>query len=473
MRKLLAFSIALWMLMAGALSAMAEGEPARYTGVPVQDLTIRATKSQSGKRVGKVLAGQTIEIISLERDWFLVRDGDAEGYVVAGLVGELEALDPDDPVPPNYLKPNPKTFRPFYRAKASGQISMRLTPEEDGKLVATLYEKDLVELNKLAPEWTVVKKGKKLGYVRTESLTALETLDPYRGLSEGEKVFPYAARLMAPHDVTGTMQSQLGVLQSLPVGAVVPVGEPDQNGDVLMPYKRTVGQLSGDALELVPVMSPEDALPGDLIGVFATFFTADEDRDIIVGRLHNLQMGVDFFDGCIVEAGDTFSFNATAAPYNRDKGYKVGPIINYVSDKKTGYGGGICQVSTTLYNVLLQLPVEIGRWQTHSSYGIDYAPVEFDAAVGKGDLDLRFVNTLPYAIHMKMDLWDGVITVRIYRDGDIAADPVAPQAEEAPIEEMPIGEMPIGETPTDETLTEETAPEELNEEEIADVEAEG
>jgi vancomycin resistance protein YoaR len=75
----------------------------------------------------------------------------------------------------------------------------------------------------------------------------------------------------------------------------------------------------------------------------------------------------------------------------------------------------VCQVSTTLYDALLQLPVEIVRQQVHSSYGIFYAPLDMDAAVGAGNLDLRFRNVLDYPVVLVFDTAYGVLTVRIFR----------------------------------------------------------
>lgn len=310
------------------------------------------------------------------------------------------------------------SFDPLYTARVTRQSSLRDTDSKGGKLVATLYRNDLVELGEIGDEWTHARKGGKVGYILTESLKDLDILSPYQSLQDGETHFPYAATALAPVAITGTVYGQTGELQTIPEGAVVAVGNPDDNGDVLLPYKRTIGQLSGASVRLDPVMPVEEAQPGDLIGVYSTFFNADMGRELIVGRLHNIEKGVNLLDGYKISAGSQFSFNDIAAPYTRSNGYALGPIINYTSDKKTGYGGGICQVSTTLYNVVLQLPMEIVRSQPHSSRGIDYAPVGFDAAVGNGGLDFTFFNNAPYAVRMRVNVWDGVITVRMYRDAE-------------------------------------------------------
>ena len=320
--------------------------------------------------------------------------------------------------PPASAGGDAEDFEPVYTGRVTKKSSLRSIDSTSGKLVATLYRNDTVELGEVGEEWTPARKGGKAGYILTESLKDLNILSPYRALPDGEEVFPYAATALAPTAIVGTVYGQTDALQTIPKDAVVAVGGPDQDGGLLLPYKRTVGRISADSLQLERVVPAAEAQPGDLIGVFSTFFTADLSRDLLAGRLHNIQKGVELLDGRTVAPGEQFSFNEVCAPYTSGNGYKKGPIINYVSDKKSGYGGGICQVSTTLYNVLLQLPQEMAivRWQTHSSRGIEYAPVDFDAAVGAGNLDLSFINDAPFAVRMRLNLWDGVVTVRMYRD---------------------------------------------------------
>ncbi|MCL2811236.1 MAG: VanW family protein [Clostridia bacterium] len=310
-------------------------------------------------------------------------------------------------------------FEPVYTARITVRSSLRTEPDENSRRVATLYKGDAVELDEIGEVWTLAQRAGNVGYVLTASLRNVEVLSPYHGLPEGEEFFPYAATALAPAKITGAIHGSLGEeLQTIPKDAVIAVGMPDEDGGLLLPYMRTVGRADSKQFRLEPVVHIDDALPGDLIAVYATFFAADIERSLMAGRLHNIQKGVELFDGVVVLAGEQFSFNAIAAPYTKANGYERGPIINYTSDKKSGFGGGICQVTTTLYNALLQLNVHIVRWAPHSSRGIEYAPVGFDAAVGTGNLDFIFENDLPYPVRMALNVWDGVVTVRLYCAAD-------------------------------------------------------
>lgn len=85
-----------------------------------------------------------------------------------------------------------------------------------------------------------------------------------------------------------------------------------------------------------------------------------------------------------------------------------------ISSDGEGYGGGVCQVSTTMYNALLSLPLRITKWAIHRDIGVPYIPVGFDSAVGSYT-DLSFINTLPYPIRIEAVPQNGVLSVFIYR----------------------------------------------------------
>ena len=199
-------------------------------------------------------------------------------------------------------------------------------------------------------------------------------------------------------------------------GSILAVSALDEHMAVTLPYDRTTGRIQATSnLELESVNPWDEAQMGDLIAVLSTYYDPEQRTQAQIGRLHNILQGVERLNDVIIVAGEKFYFNDFCAPYTQSNGYMEGPIVNYVSSAKLGYGGGICQVSTTLYNAILQIPVEVIKWQVHSSYGISYAPLDFDAAVGNGNIDLRLRNTLPYDVRLAMQAEGGVLTVRVYR----------------------------------------------------------
>lgn len=108
-------------------------------------------------------------------------------------------------------------------------------------------------------------------------------------------------------------------------------------------------------------------------------------------RAENLKLAVAALDGTILKPGEEFSFNAWVGPRIREMGYKEAPVL--VSGEITeDIGGGVCQVSTTLYNMALLSGMEIIERTSHSA-PVSYVPPGRDAAVAFDYLDLRFKNS--------------------------------------------------------------------------------
>ena len=263
-------------------------------------------------------------------------------------------------------------------------------------------------------DWAYVQQDKVVGYVRADHLRYFKRYDPYGPYIPGVTWYPYAALAKEETEIfedgTGTL------LRTVPAGVVMAVSALDGDMSVTLPYDRTTGRIHATGgLELEAVKPWDEAQMGDLIAVFSTYYDPEQTTDVQIGRLHNIMEGVTRLSDVVVPAGEKFYFNDFCAPYTKSNGYALGPIINYVSDKKLGYGGGICQVSTTLYDAILQIPIEVIKQQVHSAYGISYAPLDMDAAVGAGNIDLRLRNTLPYDIRFALQAVGGVLTVRVYR----------------------------------------------------------
>ena len=396
---------------------MPDGETVLYTGVADIDLTMREKMSKSAKKLESVQAGETVDILELGDEWFYVIKNGVKGYILAKHVKQLTATMEDVIVPEKYIEAVEPEFMQLYTATATINLSVRKEMDRESKLLATVYEDEQIAVSTMEGEWALVRKGKQVGYVLSAYLKQFKAVDPYAALIPGVTVYPYAAALT--REVTVRDASTGETLQTLPAGSVISVNEPRPDGSIELPYKRTTAVIAPedmDALVLTPTELWEDCQPGELLCVFSTFFDPDETSELLEGRRYNMLEGVRRIGGTVLAPQERFSFNDLAAPYTQSNGYMKGPIINYTSSDKSGYGGGICQVSTTLYNAILQIPIKIVRSQPHSSVGIDYAPIDFDAAVGNGNIDLRFDNYLAYPIRIDAQMTNGVVTVLIYRN---------------------------------------------------------
>lgn len=116
-------------------------------------------------------------------------------------------------------------------------------------------------------------------------------------------------------------------------------------------------------------------------------------------RLHNICLACKSIDGTFLESGDTFSFNAIVGARTEKRGYKTAKIIvggRFVD----GVGGGVCQVSTTLYNTALLAGLTIIEHHPHS-LSVGYVSPSFDAMVNSSFADLKFINDSLGPVYIK------------------------------------------------------------------------
>ncbi len=107
-------------------------------------------------------------------------------------------------------------------------------------------------------------------------------------------------------------------------------------------------------------------------------------------RKNNIALATKSINGTLVDVGAEFSFNRTVGARTLKRGYKNAKII--VDGKFVdGVGGGVCQVSTTLYNAVILAGLEINEYHPHS-LPVSYVAPSFDAMVNSGSADLRFTN---------------------------------------------------------------------------------
>lgn len=130
-------------------------------------------------------------------------------------------------------------------------------------------------------------------------------------------------------------------------------------------------------------------------------------------RCHNVARATSSLNGVTIQAGETFSFNKIVGPRTESNGYKQSKIIldGLYAD---GIGGGVCQVSTTLYNALLLS--EILPIASQHTLVSSYVQPGFDAMVSYGGADLTFVNDTGFPLYVsgKADLANKSVTFTIY-----------------------------------------------------------
>ena len=129
-------------------------------------------------------------------------------------------------------------------------------------------------------------------------------------------------------------------------------------------------------------------------------------------RKNNIKLATQAINGIIINPGEEFSFNKTTGLRNAENGYSSAKIIvggEYVE----GFGGGVCQVSTTLYNAALLSGLKITEVHPHSLPS-SYIEPGFDAMVNMGSSDLKFLNNTENSYILTASANSGVCRVAIY-----------------------------------------------------------
>ncbi|MCM1190728.1 MAG: VanW family protein [bacterium] len=156
----------------------------------------------------------------------------------------------------------------------------------------------------------------------------------------------------------------------------------------------------GDVQELAQVQ--------DLLGSFTTSYSSSN-----AARSANVENGCRLIDGITLYPGEEFSTYEAVAPFTGGNGYfMAGSYINgRVVDS---LGGGICQVSTTLYNAVLRAELEVTKRYSHSMV-VSYVDLSADAAIAESSgKDFKFVNSLDYPIYIEGYTGEKKITFNIY-----------------------------------------------------------
>ena len=172
--------------------------------------------------------------------------------------------------------------------------------------------------------------------------------------------------------------------------------------------------LEGDGTELTvvaevqkPSVTKEElSQVKDVLGTATTYYGSSYERNT------NVEVGASKINGTLIMPGETFSVTAAVTPFNADNGYYPAP--SYESGQVVDtYGGGICQVSTTLYNAVLKAELQVDERHNHTML-VSYVDPSKDAAIAEGLMDFIFTNNTDAPIYIYGVGYQGTLNFTIY-----------------------------------------------------------
>lgn len=143
-----------------------------------------------------------------------------------------------------------------------------------------------------------------------------------------------------------------------------------------------------------------------LVSSYETFYGG------VPNRIHNVEVVAHLIDDKLIAPGATFSFNKTTGARTAAKGFLVAPVI-INGEVSTGLGGGVCQVSTTVFNAAFDAGLPITARTNHALY-ISHYPLGRDATVDYPDIDLKFVNDTPHWLLLRTFVGPSSLVVSLY-----------------------------------------------------------
>ncbi|BCU82964.1 hypothetical protein JIR001_27470 [Polycladomyces abyssicola] len=162
-----------------------------------------------------------------------------------------------------------------------------------------------------------------------------------------------------------------------------------------------------------PEVTEEDFQQVDqrLIGKYTTYFDGSN-----VNRTTNIRLASKAINNLILSPGERFSFNRVVGPRTSGRGYKSAKVI-VRGEYSEGIGGGICQVSSTLFNSVDEAGLRILQRNSHSKE-VAYVPPGRDATVSWGGPDFRFKNNLTKPVLIRIRVTSNSITAYVYTTPD-------------------------------------------------------
>lgn len=170
-----------------------------------------------------------------------------------------------------------------------------------------------------------------------------------------------------------------------------------------------------------------------LVSSYETFFGG------VPNRIHNVEVVSHLIDDQLIAPGKEWSFNGATGARTADKGFLVAPVI-INGELQTGLGGGVCQVSTTVFNAIYEAGLKITERTNHALY-ISHYPLGRDATVDYPYVDLKFVNDTGHWLLMRTFVSSSSLTVRLY------GAPQHRKVESATSPLVVVGAAPLKKTP--------------------------
>ncbi len=263
--------------------------------------------------------------------------------------------------------------------------------------------------------WAIVRYKQYIGFINRSRIYDVKAIDSVNTPPYGTQKSIYIATTASTCHVHKSMSDEDDSWVVLNEGTMLSIWRIEGEW-AIVPYWRTYGYIHLTELtDFIPVSPTDEPLSDDTpIAAYTSYYKMVQTKSNI-SRINNIKVACERLTR-VMQPGESLNFNKDVGPYKKSLGYQEAPVL-IEGTSRPGYGGGTCQVSSTLYNALLQLPgVEILQRRPHGPGGASYLPHGVDAAVGNSNLNLRFRNNYDFPIRVEGHTSDdGALLMVIYK----------------------------------------------------------
>lgn len=289
--------------------------------------------------------------------------------------------------------------------------------DKNSKSLVALDPGSPVNITAVHPGYVeVVLSSGKTGYILRNRVDVTETVDPTTTPPYPVIYFPYYVEIDRTVEVKAEKNADSETLSLLTAGARVAVLG-CEDGWIKLVHKRQYGYINSNEVSAILSVAPDaaSAEKGETLAVFNSFYSDDKDR------INNLEVACNFISKTL-QPGESMNFNDTVGPFSAANGYLKAFVLKKPSTSdegeqdSEGYGGGSCQVSSSLWDTLMQLDgITILMRKPHGANGIAYLPHGMDASSGRDDLNLIFRNDYDFPIRIDAACHDLCLFIAIYK----------------------------------------------------------
>jgi hypothetical protein len=295
----------------------------------------------------------------------------------------------------------------YYVNISSGYLNVRFGPNTNEDSFAKLYRGDKVDVISITNGWAYIVYGDSLGYISANYISekkpsAIPKIQQSRKNSEMKDL---------KVQYVGILEKKVYAYDYRNNKRSIPAGYLSifyfEKGWAWIPFNRQILRVKESSFSLVLEVKDvnSDICEEPIICAYTTFFSTNEEY---ANRINNLFIGASYLNVRLAP-NDTFSFNTALGERTSKKGYlKAGAFSN--GQTIQAYGGGVCQLSSTIYAAVRQLNFTVTERYAHNPE-VTYLPLDMDATVNWNSLDLKFGNPYNFTVQIEPHVEKGMLTI--------------------------------------------------------------